>query len=401
MKRTMTGKRMNYIVMALMLSCLMFCTSRQEVQAASSAETMADVSVKLLRQASRTGDPDRNILISPDSILTAMTLAEYGAAGKTLSEMQSAFNGISLKKQSSFLEKLHSRVSSSGVFTYSAANSVWYRKGLVSLRRKYASKMKKGFGAEIISAPFDTGTVTDMNAWVSEKTRGKITKIVDQLSPSDRVVLLNAVYFNGKWTAPYRSVQKRVFTGKNGKKKKVPMLESVEQVYVKICGADGFIKPYKGGKAAFMALLPPKGEAIGTWLKKLTGAQLIKGYRNRVKSGIVVRTRLPKLSYDDQLSLKKPLQKMGIREAFSLNADFSKMSGSEIHIDDVLHKTHIDVDESGTEAAAVTAVVMKANAVFPAKPQIIKKVYLNRPFVYAIIDTQTGMPLFMGIVNGF
>ena len=77
------------------------------------------------------------------------------------------------------------------------------------------------------------------------------------------------------------------------------------------------------------------------------------------------------------------------------------MSGSEIHIDDVLHKTHIDVDESGTEAAAVTAVVMKANAVFPAKPQIIKKVYLNRPFVYAIIDTQTGMPLFMGIVNGF
>ena len=107
---------------------------------------------------------------------------------------------------------------------------------------------------------------------------------------------------------------------------------------------------------------------------------------------------MPAFSYDYSISLVRPLSSLGIRTAFSRQADFSKMSKDKVHIDDVLHKTHITVTKEGTEAAAVTAVMGNATSVAPT-PMVTKKVYLNRPFLYAILDTATGFPLFLGVVN--
>jgi serpin B len=178
------------------------------------------------------------------------------------------------------------------------------------------------------------------------------------------------------------------------------MLEGSEKAYMKIKGAKGFVKPYEGGNIAFLALLPPKSTAISRYVKKLTGADLINGYKNRKKTDIIVRTRMPEFNYKYELSLKTPLKRMGIKNAFSeTKADFSKMSDQDIHIDDIIHKTNISLTKDGTEAAAVTAVMIKANSILPSQGMTIKTVYLNRPFVYAIIDMKTGIPLFLGVVN--
>lgn len=366
---------------------------------ASVSEKMADTSIRLLREVTRSSTA-KNVLISPDSVFTAVAMVENGATGKTLREMQSTMGGMRVKALTDYLSKLHSRLSGSKQFTYQTANSIWYKKGLAVLKKTFIQKTRSVFGAEIIAAPFNSGTVSKINAWVKEHTNGKIPSIIDRLDPSDRVVVLNAVYFNGNWVTPYKNTRKRTFTSSNGKTKKVNMLEGTEYTYVEIDGAEGFLKPYSGGKTAFLALLPPKGTSVNAYLKKLSGKDLIRGYKNRKSTDIIVNTRMPVFSYDYSTSLKNPLKRMGIKNAFSPEkADFSKMSEGSFYIDDVIHKTHIDVTKSGTEAAAVTAVTVKNTSFKPVTEKTVKNVYLNRPFVYAIIDTQSGIPLFMGVVN--
>ena len=358
---------------------------------------MANTSVHLLQESLNEGKAGQNILISPDSILTAMTMVGNGAAGETLVEMKKAFGGISAKNYSQYLLTLHKRLSKSKEIKYTIADSIWFRKGKIKLKKSFLKRMVSLYGADIYSAPFNRQTVKDINNWVYNHTNGKIRSIINRLDPMDRAVVINAIYFKGKWMEPYSGTVSRTFTKENGSKKTARMLEGTEKTYVTVNGADGFVKYYSGGKTAFMALLPPEGTTVGEYIRGLTGSDLISGYKSRISTNISVRTRLPQFGYDYQISLKSPLMRMGIRRAFTKLADFSKMTSKEIHIDDVLHKTHIEVNRYGTEAAAVTAVIMRENSAF--HPDIvIKEVFLDRPFVYAIIDAKTGLPLFIGAV---
>ena len=361
------------------------------------AAAMAETSLRLLEGTMDQGKSGQNILISPDSILTAMNMTQTGASGKTLSEMVRAFGGISSAKYSRYLYTLHNRLAGSKLQTYEIANSIWYRKGKLRLKKAYLSRAAGYNSAEIYSSPFNAKTVKDINNWVYNHTHGKIPSIISQLSPSDRMVLVNAVWFKGKWEEPYPGTVKRTFTEENGSAHTVKMLESRESSYVTVNGAEGFSKRYLGGKTAFLGLLPPEGTAVRDFIRELSGKDLINGYKNRITSNIVVKTRMPQFGYDYSASLVRPLQELGIRTAFTGRADFSKMTASRVRIDDVLHKTHIKVTKDGTEAAAATAVLAKATSILRPDP-VTKEVYLDRPFVYAIIDAETGIPLFIGAV---
>ena len=385
-----------YLISVIMLSMILQVPAFASGRTAAAA---ADTSVKLLREAVRSAKTDQNVLISPDSILTAMVMAEYGAAGQTLAEMVAAFGGVSVGQYGDFLMNLHKRLAASKKITYSPANSIWYRKNEVTLKKAYLDKMTQYFQAGLYGEPFDATTVRKINSWVKKSTKGKIPSIIDRLDAQDMVLLINAVYFKGKWAEQYDNTVTKKFTSESGKVQKVDTLIGKEKSYVEICGAKGFVKNYVGGDTAFMALLPPKGTSVKNYLKKLTGQDLIKGFKNRNAKDYAVYTQMPEFSYDYDISLKSALQRMGIRNAFSsITSDFSKMSKRAMHIDDVIHKTHIDLNKWGTEAAAVTAVVVRANSAMPGQ-EIVKKVYLNRPFVYAIVDVKTGVPQFLGVVN--
>ena len=364
------------------------------------SRAMADTSLRLLQAVSAKEASGTNILISPDSILTAVSILENGASGDTLREIRAALGGIPVKKYNQYLKTLHTRIASPGLMTYQIANSVWYRKNSIKLKRAYLQDMVSYYQAEVYEAPFDSRTVGDINNWVFNHTKGRIPSILSRLPSEARTAIINAVYFKGEWQKPYTTVRKRTFTKENGAKKKVRMMEGTETIYVTLNGAKGFVKPYRGGEAAFMALLPPKGKSVSSFVRDLTGEDWINAYQNRITSHIQVLTRMPRFKYEYSVSLPEPLRALGIRKAFSNGAEFGRMSKSEIRIDQVLHKTFIAVDENGTEAAAATAITMNATSVYePPESITIKKVYLNRPFVYAIIDTKTGIPLFLGIVR--
>ncbi len=358
---------------------------------------MADTSIRLLQKTVETYGDSGNILISPDSILTALVMAQNGAGGETLSEMETAFGGIPAATYNKNLADLHKRISSSGKTTCKIANSLWYKEGALSMKDSYLSLLSTYYDAKVAAAPFDEQTVKDINGWVSENTNGKIPSIISRLEPSQRLVLANAVYFKGDWEQVYPDTVERTFTKTDGSTKTLPMLESTEEDYIKIKGGEGFVKYYRGRETAFVGILPPKGSSPGDFIKTLTGADFTDAYKKRMNTNVIVRTRMPQFKYEYSASLENVLPKLGMKKAFTDQADFSAMTDSAICIDQVLHKTFISLDKNGTEAAAATAIIAKASAAF--MDYTVKEVYLDRPFVYGIIDTKTGLPLFIGIVN--
>ena len=212
--------------------------------------------------------------------------------------------------------------------------------------------------------------------------------------------LINALAFDGKWQTPYEpeQVTDGTFTAADGSERAVTMMQSSETEYLDDGQATGFIKYYKEGGYAFAALLPNEGVSIDSCIASLTGAGLRETLQNAEQTQ--VNATLPKFSADYSAELSGSLKALGVTDAFDGDrADFSAMGQSgegRLFISRVLHKTHIELDEQGTSAAAATAVEMNATACAPAEQP--KSVVLNRPFVYMILDTNTMLPVFFGAV---
>ena len=365
-------------------------------------KAMADTSLKLLKYLCSV-DRDKNVLISPDSIFTAMAMAENGAKNSTLEEMEKAFGNIPVDDFSNYLYTFNNRLTSSKKIKYHVANSIWYRKNEIDILEEFLQKNVNYFNSQVFAAPFSPDTVSDINNWVYNNTRGMIPSIIDNLSEDSVTVLLNAIAFEGKWAEQYYDGQVQTnqpFYNEDGSvQKKVTMLTGTENTYVEIGGAKGFIKPYEGGEIAFVGLETPEGMTVDEFVQSLSGDDFINGFKNSSKE-YEVSTRMPQFKYDYGTSLVDALRSLGINSAFIGGlADFTGMTPPDqpVNISDVIHKTHIELDKNGTKAAAVTAVVFEKSSLSPDDKR--KTVKLDHPFVYAIIDNESGIPLFIGTVK--
>lgn len=369
------------------------------------SKSAADFSFELLRktvEADSGKGKSENTLISPDSVLTALLMTENGAKGQTLSEMQDALSGgISVSAYNKYLSGMNHRLTSSKNVRYHVANSIWTRKDGIKIRKNFLKKNKAYHNASLFRAPFNEATVRDMNRWVSGNTRGMIRQIVDSLSPEDQVVLINAIAFEGAWEEKFNRPLKETFTTDKGEPVEADMLHQREMMnYLTVNGGKGFVKYYAGRDIAFAGMLPPEGVAADEFIEGLTGADFISAWK--AKEIKMLDVSLPQFKYDYSASMVDPLKRMGMHKAFSNYADFTAMAVPDaavpgVHIDDVLHKTHIELDMNGTKAAAATAVVMKANSILHEEE--VTEVHLDRPFVYALVDAKTGIPLFTGILR--
>ncbi len=364
---------------------------------------VSDFSFDLLgKLADKSNGSDRqNILISPASILTAMVITENGARGKTLTEMQNTLSGgIDSKTFNGNIAGLNSRLCGSKSMIYQQANSLWIRKKSVKVKKSFLKKNKEYHNAKVYYAPFNSKTVKDINTWVFNNSRNMIDRIINRLDTADRMVIVNTTAFEGKWAEPFRDPQKEKFTSADGSVSRVNMLAaSGYHRYIKLNGGKGFAKYYigddKNHSIAFVGILPPEGTDVNDFAKGISGSDWINAWNSSKSENLVIK--VPEFKYDYSASLGNPLAAMGMKTAFTPGADFSRMTSGpdRLQIDDVLHKTHIELDKNGTKAAAATAVVMKASSIMMDEPI---EVYLNRPFVYALVDAKTGIPLFAGII---
>ena len=355
-----------------------------------------DFALGLLRESA----DEKNTLVSPLSVLSALAMAESGARGETLAQMEQA-TGMGADELTDMLQAYGALAGDGPLRT---ANSVWLRdsEGL-SVEDDFLETCGGRLGAQVFSAPFDNSTVADVNAWVSEKTNEMIPQMLSQISDSARVLLVNALAFDGGWEDPFDSalVSPDTFTCEDGTEQDVTMMHSAEDSYLESELATGFVKPYEGYDYAFVGLLPAEGVSVGELLASLDGDALEELLTP--VAGAAAEIGLPKFTSSYETELTDALRSLGMTDAFdATRADFSRMGTSELgplYVGSVLHKTFVDVNEEGTRAAAATTVTMDGAAA-PGGPVEYHEVILDRSFVYLIVDLRCNLPVFIGTYMG-
>lgn len=362
---------------------------------------VADTSVKLMKQSALEDiKGGKNVLISPESILTAMAMVVNGAGGDTLTEMQKALYGsLSVEEFNKNMSAYNDYLVLSDSVKFHLANGIWIRNQAVEVDPGFLATNETYYHSKAYLEPFDNTTVKKMNDWVKIHTNGMIPSIIHNIPATASLYLMNALAFEGRWAIQYKDhqVKREAFTTASGEKKTVNMLNSTEHTYLKDDKATGVMKSYEGYDYAFVAILPNKGISLEQYLAGMTGESFV----NMIRSGEQkeVLTKIPEFSYDYDTNLISALQSMGIEKAFTSEADFSRMAKTKDgtwSIASIVHKTHMELDKNGTKAAAVTA-ILKATSAAPTEPP--NEVYLDRPFLYAIVEESTGLPIFMGAVN--
>lgn len=360
----------------------------------------ANFSVELFKNCVNSSEGN-NVLISPESIMVALAMTGNGAGGETLTEFEQMLcGGAPIANYNNSLYKYNADLLSSKEVKFNMANSIWVNSlENANVKKDFIDLNKNYYNAEVYTRDFNDDTKNEINKWVYKNTDKKIEKVLDRITKDNVMFLINAVTFEGKWMNQYEESdvnENRIFTNADGKEEQVTMLNSKENIYICDEHMTGVIKDYKGGDYAFMALLPDEGVSVSDYVNELTGEKLIDIYENRTFEDVY--TSIPEFTYDYDIELKDTLIGMGLESAFD-NGDFSNMFDEGSYgISSVLHKAHIELDREGTKAAAVTVVTVdKATAVYEEnEPKVVR---LDRPFVYAIIETETGMPVFMGVVN--
>lgn len=343
-------------------------------------------------QEAREGD--ENVMISPLSIMTALAMTANGAKGDTLSQMEDVLGGIDIKKLNEYLYSYVSSLASEDGYKLETANSLWIKNDpSFAVKEKFLKKCAGYYFADAYTTPFDTQTVDDINGWISENTDGMIEKMLDQVSEDALLYLISTVFFDARWAVEYDSraiVNDRTFMSLYNEKQSATMMYSTEYKYIEDSDCVGFLKPYKEGKYSFTAFLPNSDVDFDEFILSLDAerfAGLIEGATDENVDVVIPEFECEYKSPDDEL--KDILRSLGMVDAFEDSADFSGISDTPLNIGQVIHQTKIEVNSNGTKAAAATIVDFFAGG-------MSHQVTLDRPFVYAIIDNECGLPIFIG-----
>lgn len=345
-------------------------------------------------------EPRPNLFISPVSIGMALTMTYNGAAGTTQAAMAKALglDGLTLEELNAANAELLTILNNPDPkLQLKVANSVWAERNMAFLP-DFLERNKRFYQAEVTALDFaDPKTLLTINGWVKRQTNGKIDRIIDQLDPMDVMVLVNAVYFKGNWTDKFDPAATREgpFTVADGAVKQHPLMHRTGQYrYLEGDGFQAVCLPYGGSRVSMYVFLPSETSSLDSFHARLTPEAWQEWMA--AFSSSEVRLALPKFKLEYDRELTGALTALGMGIAFEgRRADFSGMCPppAELYIGEVKHKTYVDVNEAGTEAAGVTAVTMRVTAM----PRIAE-LTVNRPFFFAIRDDKTGTLLFMGSV---
>jgi serpin B len=353
-------------------------------------------------------DQPGNLFFSPSSISTALAMTYAGARHETARQMAETLHFTLPPDRlhpafASLIRSLESGASEGG-YRLSVANRLWGPKGY-HYRPDFLSITRDQYGAELAEVDFAASEQArqTINAWISEKTEGKILDLIPSgvLDALTRLVLTNAIYFKGTWSEPFPKAltQEAPFHLTRDETTKAPLMQ--RQGDLRFWAGEGLKVvelPYAGGTLAMTVLLPDAIDGLPALEAGLTDEKLgrwLSGLRSRK-----VAVALPRFKMTSEFSLGQTLAKMGMPLAFDRNrADFSGITSVEpLYIAAVIHKAFVDVNEEGTEAAAATGVVMKTRAAMV--PQPIAVFRADHPFLFLIRDLKSGSILFLGrVVN--
>jgi serine protease inhibitor len=345
-----------------------------------------------------------NIMISPFSITSALSMTLNGAAGETLEAMKKALrlDGKTLEQvNETYLKLMTEMVPVDERVELDIANSVWVEKKF-EVKQDFMTEVQDWYKAEARSIDItDPDAVNIVNSWIAEKTHDKITNMLDYLDPALSMLLINAVYFNGKWRYQFdkADTKEEPFYVTPTTTETVPMMHLEENLEAMRDSNLTFVEiPYGQGNYSMLVVLPDNGITIADIVENLTPSKW-SGWMESLANYNThkVELRMPRFKYGYKRLLNDDLINLGMGIAFTDFADFSNISDSPTKINRVIHQTFIETSEEGTEAAAATVVEM-VNTTMGSEPSVWK-VNIDRPFLYFIHEISTGTILFMGNVG--
>ena len=409
-------KRSKFYAMALLMSTALFSTTSCD-SSSDDSETPQPVicptdqttttilnasknkAFPLFAEVNAITGANENFTISPLSLSEMLVMASNGANGETRKQINSIIGANdniskeSLNEAFNGLNEYLARVDSKTTFT--TANSVWIDEGF-KVKPEFLSD-KKLIGETFNQKLSTVKTMDDINKWCDIKTSGCIKDILTEpLDDYCRMVLANALYFKGMWKNKFSKddTKEKEFTNSDGSKSKVQMM-SQSSMFLGYFGLDmDFVEfPYGNENYCMDVFLPHEDKKLDECMKDFD-QKTFEEYLKKAGTGEVL-VEMPRMKLNYKTSLVKPLKAMGMTDAFSDDADFSGISNEKTYISDVIQATFVNVDEEGTEAAAVTIATMK-NDIMPMRTSTF---FMNRPFAYIIREKTTGTILFMGKVR--
>ncbi|MDY0099772.1 MAG: serpin family protein [Bacteroidales bacterium] len=340
-----------------------------------------------------------NIIISPFSITSALSMTLNGAAGETFEAMRKSLGLEESTLQQindTYLKLMTELVPVDNRVTVEIANSVWVEKRL-TVKQPFISALQTWYKAEVRDIDVKSPGAVDMvNDWIAGKTHDKITEMLDYLDSDLAMLLVNAIYFNGKWKYQFDEdkTTEEPFYVTPSAPKNVPMMHLDEKLRMTETANSKIVEiPYGQGNYSMVVVLPDEGTSAEDVANSLTPAIWESWMENLEGNTVQVELSMPGFKYKYKRTLNDDLERLGMGIAFTGAADFSNISDQALQISRVLHEAFIEVNEEGTEAAAATVVEIRLTSM----PET-NMVTLNRPFLYFIRETSTGTILFMGKV---
>lgn len=361
------------------------------------AEGVASFSFSLLSEVAG----DENVVISPLSVANVMAVLANGAEGTTLKELRQTLAGVDLDLINASLYYLNSRLSAFNTDSayFKTADSLWFDDSF-DVKASFLQAVANFYDAEVMRvAMADRAVVDKMNEWISDNTDGEITDAVGDIDPSSLAVAVNAVIMNDEWVTAYTEAQmsEGVFHGKEGDKTASYMTS--KEHYISTAYAKGFVKGFKNLPLKFAAIMPTDDMSAEEFAEKLTVARWQALLDSQQATSFCV-AKLPEFDMYTKSNLTDTLKALGIEKAFDADkADFSNLSNTgEPYISKVTQDAFIKVGPLGAKAGSATVALVAPGAAKPGEVEIPQLTF-DKPFVFVIYDNESGVPVFMGIVN--
>jgi serpin B len=368
--------------------------STLELQEASADNTF---SLDLFRSMAA-GNGNNNLFISPLSVSMALGMTTNGANGATLDSMRNALHmkGFSQGQVNTYYNDLLTQLPGLDPnTTLKIANSVWYR-NTFSVLPQFLQTENQSYQATVQALDFtNPSSANTINDWVSQQTNGKIPQIVDQINDNDIMFLINAVYFKSIWANKFDPLNtaNMAFTRADNSQVQTPFMRGNISCNL-YRGNDATVLelPYSGNKYSMVIIMPPDGKSVNDLVAKLDSGAW--GNWTSHLSAVKYDLNIPKFKFSYGKELSNSLTAMGMGIAFTNAADFSNINpDGGLQITSVQHKAYVDVDETGTIAAAVTSVVIGTTAVSN------QTITVDHPFIFMIREMKSGLVLFTGIMT--
>jgi serpin B len=339
-----------------------------------------------------------NFMISPVSLSLALGMTYNGAEDETKTAFENTLNYTAFDSDEiNALNKeiISNLANSSSGSLFEIANSIWIKNSF-PVKEDFINTNKNYYNAEVEKLDFsDANSVNIINNWVSDKTHQKIPEIIDGISNESVMFLINALYFKSDWKYTFKEENtiELPFYGENNTENVKTMHLTADLNFYENEVFTSVKLPYKNDKYSMTVFLPSENKEISNIVDALTNENWLNW--NNSYSTEEVALALPKFKFSYKKQLKTPLSDLGLAVAFSNSANFSGISNTPLFISFVLQKTFIEVDEKGTESAAVTVVGIETTSTGSSN----KIVTLNKPFLFTITEKETGSICFIGKVG--